>query len=602
MVKPTSSTHQFLEQLSLSPFAPRKKRGFLELHATFAERTATLDVPSSTATRITLSTLVVVILLSTGLLAQQPQPQQQLPPPQQQQPTSQFTGVGSTAFQAPDMPSHHSDPGIYRPPVRTAGTLPQEIQQVTPATWTNPVPNAQLSPASNAKSTSSGSLPLKPPSAGVSVESKIKKPSSTWSSMISMFASLSLVLALFMGVAWFFRGVTPKQSRSLSKDVVQVLGRTQLAARHNMILIRFGRKLVLVSQQLGQTQTLSEIDDPSEVDHLLGLCEQTNSSSISNSFLDVMTQLTSKTKIALAVALCLFLSNPLIAQNASSTNEIRPSTAREASSRDGVAPLLRAATNSILGQNLSGQAKNQSETKASQDEAETLEGPAKWVSPEGLNGSLQILLLLTVLSLAPAILLMTTCYVRIIVVMGLLRQALGTSQLPPSQVITSISLFITLFVMAPVWSQVYDDAIKPYTDSNSGMTMEQAWDKGVQPVRTFMSRQIAMAGNYDDVHLFFSRHAPNSPPPSSFDDVPLTVLLPAYMLSELKTSFMMGFQIYLPFLILDIVIASVTISMGMMMLPPAMISMPFKLLLFVLVDGWHLVVEMLLDSFGTYGS
>jgi len=234
--------------------------------------------------------------------------------------------------------------------------------------------------------------------------------------------------------------------------------------------------------------------------------------------------------------------------------------------------------------------------------ADSLSGPAQWVSPKGLSGSLQILLLLTVLSLAPAILLMTTCYIRIIVVLGLLRQALGAAQLPPSQVITSIALFVTLFVMAPVWGRVYDEAIKPYTDGTSNMTAEQAFEKGIAPVRQFMSRQIEMAGNEDDVHMFYQRNSPGSPAPQSFDDVPLKVLLPAYMLSELKTAFMMGFIIYLPFLILDIVIASVTISMGMMMLPPAMISMPFKLLLFVLVDGWHLVVQMLLDSFGTYSA
>jgi flagellar biosynthetic protein FliP len=290
------------------------------------------------------------------------------------------------------------------------------------------------------------------------------------------------------------------------------------------------------------------------------------------------------------------------AQNSSSSSDSRPAMSRDSNGSDSVSPLLKAASDSIFGQPRTNAANASNDQNGQNNDAGLLEGPAKWVSPEGLSGSLQILLLLTVLSLAPAILLMTTCYVRIIVVMGLLRQALGAAQLPPSQVITSISLFVTLFVMAPVWSKVYDDSIKPYTDPKSGMTMEQAWNKGVAPIRTFMSRQIHMAGNYDDVLLFYSRHSPNSPPPSGWDDVPLTVLLPAYMLSELKTSFMMGFQIYLPFLILDIVIASVTISMGMMMLPPAMISMPFKLLLFVLVDGWRLVVQMLLDSFGTYGT
>jgi flagellar biosynthetic protein FliP len=229
-----------------------------------------------------------------------------------------------------------------------------------------------------------------------------------------------------------------------------------------------------------------------------------------------------------------------------------------------------------------------------------LGGPDAWLSPKGLSNSLQILLLLTVLSLAPAILLMTTCYVRVIVVFGLLKQALGAQQLPPSQVITSISLFITIFVMSPVWTRVYNEGIEPYTQEGSQVSATDAWERGVAPVREFMARQILMAQNEDDVFLFYSRYAPGSPSPKNFDEVPLQVLLPAYMLSELKTAFLMGFKIFLPFLILDIVIASVTVSMGMMMLPPAMISMPFKLLLFVLVDGWRLVVEMLLASFGTF--
>jgi flagellar biosynthetic protein FliP len=159
---------------------------------------------------------------------------------------------------------------------------------------------------------------------------------------------------------------------------------------------------------------------------------------------------------------------------------------------------------------------------------------------------------------------------------------------------------MTMFIMAPVWNQVYDKAIVPYTAENSTMTMQQAWEAGVQPLREFMSRQIDMAGNHDDVHLFYAYNDPGAQAPKHFEEVPLQVLLPAYMLSELKTAFLMGFQIFLPFLLIDLVVASVTISMGMMMLPPAMISLPFKLLLFVLIDGWHLVVAMLLESFGTY--
>ncbi len=222
-------------------------------------------------------------------------------------------------------------------------------------------------------------------------------------------------------------------------------------------------------------------------------------------------------------------------------------------------------------------------------------GPEAWAGPEGLSSTIQVMLLLTVLSLAPAVLLMTTCFVRIIVVLGLLRQAIGTQQLPPSQVITAMSLFLTLLIMTPAWKQVYDEAVVPYT--NHQITGEQAWQAGVQPLRRFMSLQIERTGNSDDVHLFLAYLPSDQPQPESYDEVPLQVLLPAFMLSELKTAFLIGLQVYLPFLILDMVIAAVMVSMGMLMLPPVLISLPFKLLLFVLIDGWHLVIGMLLESF-----
>ena len=220
-----------------------------------------------------------------------------------------------------------------------------------------------------------------------------------------------------------------------------------------------------------------------------------------------------------------------------------------------------------------------------------------WTSPEKLQSSLRILLSVTVLSLAPGILLMGTSFVRIAIVLGLLRQALGTQQFPSNQVVTSLALFMTLAIMSPVWKAVYDESIVPYTDPQTPMTWEEAWQAGAQPVRQFMSRQIDAAGNHEDVHLFCRYLPSETARPETFADVPLQALLPAFMLSELKTAFLIGFQVYLPFLVLDIVVASVTVSMGMLMLPPVVISLPFKILLFVLVDGWHLVVEMLLTSF-----
>ena len=222
------------------------------------------------------------------------------------------------------------------------------------------------------------------------------------------------------------------------------------------------------------------------------------------------------------------------------------------------------------------------------------------------------MLLLTVVSLAPALLLMTTSFIRILVVLGLLRQAIGTQQLPPSQVLTSIALFMTMLLMTPIWTEVYEKGIKPYSDKEIGM--ETAWERGTEPVRRFMAAQIQRTENDEDVYLFL-KYMPSELDPETGEypdyvyygatseekNVPLQALLPAYMLSELKTAFLIGFQVYLPFVILDIVVASVTISMGMLMLPPVLISLPFKLLLFVLVDGWRLVIEMLLDSFQVLG-
>ncbi|MDC0936038.1 flagellar type III secretion system pore protein FliP [Pirellulales bacterium] len=240
---------------------------------------------------------------------------------------------------------------------------------------------------------------------------------------------------------------------------------------------------------------------------------------------------------------------------------------------------------------------------------EGLGGPQEWTSPERLSSTLQVMLLMTVVSLAPALLLMTTSFVRILVVLGLLRQALGTQQLPPSQVITSIALFMTALLMTPVWSRVYTEAVQPYSERQIGL--EEAWKRGTTPLREFMGGQIRQTGNDGHVHLFL-RYMPDQVDPETGELpdnyvyfapaegerlVPMQALLPAFMLSELKTAFLIGFQVYLPFVILDMVVASVTISMGMLMLPPVLISLPFKLLLFVLVDGWRLIVEMLLESF-----
>jgi flagellar biosynthesis protein FliP len=223
------------------------------------------------------------------------------------------------------------------------------------------------------------------------------------------------------------------------------------------------------------------------------------------------------------------------------------------------------------------------------------------LSPTGLSSTLKIMLLLTVISLAPSILIMTTCFMRFVIVFGLLRQAMGTQQLPPNQVLVSLCLFLTFLVMSPVWKEAYDDGLRPYTSPAAGqepISLEQAFHRTARPLRRFMIEQIQRTDNVDSVLTFLEFQHPNekTATPERLEDVDTVVLLPAFMVSELKTAFVIGFQIYLPFLVIDMVISTVLISMGMMMLPPVLISLPFKLLLFVLIDGWALTVGMLLES------
>ncbi len=202
---------------------------------------------------------------------------------------------------------------------------------------------------------------------------------------------------------------------------------------------------------------------------------------------------------------------------------------------------------------------------------------------------IQILALLTVLSLAPAFFIMVTSFTRIVIVLSFLRQALGTQQVPPNQVLISLALFLTLFVMAPVGQTVYSQAVEPLLAEK--ISYEEAWSTGIKPIRAFMLRQI----RDKDLELFIDLS--KLPKPETVEQVPLHVVIPAFILSELRVSFQIGFLIYIPFLIIDMVVASILMAMGMMMLPPVMISLPFKLILFVLADGWYLIVGSLVRSF-----
>jgi flagellar biosynthesis protein FliP len=209
--------------------------------------------------------------------------------------------------------------------------------------------------------------------------------------------------------------------------------------------------------------------------------------------------------------------------------------------------------------------------------------------PTNVSTSIKLLLLLTVFSLAPGILILMTSFTRIIIVLSFVRTSLATQQMPPNQVLIGLALFLTFFIMAPTFSEVYEQGLQPLF--NEEITLDEAYDRASEPMKSFMAehtrqKDLALFLSYADVET-----------PKSIQDVPLTALVPAFAISELKTAFQMGFMIFIPFLIIDMAVASILMSMGMMMLPPVMISLPFKILLFVLVDGWYLITNSLLSGF-----
>ncbi|HVN72800.1 MAG TPA: flagellar type III secretion system pore protein FliP [Desulfomonilia bacterium] len=210
-------------------------------------------------------------------------------------------------------------------------------------------------------------------------------------------------------------------------------------------------------------------------------------------------------------------------------------------------------------------------------------------NPEEVVSSLQILFIITILAIAPSIVIMMTAFTRIVVVLGFLRQALGTQQMPPMQVLTALAIFLTFFIMSPTLDKMNDQALTPY--KNGSITFAQALKNAETPLRDFMFKQTRQ----NDLQLFMGLITKDKP--KNKDEVPTRALIPAFMISELKTAFQIGFILFIPFIIIDMVVSSILLSMGMMMLPPVMISLPFKIMLFVLVDGWNLLVGSLIRGF-----
>jgi flagellar biosynthetic protein FliP len=399
----------------------------------------------------------------------------------------------------------------------------------------------------------------------------------------SEFLRVGLALGVVIGLLLLLR-LTVRRMGGLAgggrpSGVVEVLARYPIARAQQLVLLQLSGRIVLLHQSRAGMTTLSEVTDPDEVASLLAKVESGQRRRGGASEDEFARTLGRSAEVGEKVVVDLTRRRPK-ARVAGRSTAAKLALAT-------LAVLLFAAT-------ASAQAADTGLNPITLMETVTEAVPGY---EGGLSTSLNILVLLTVLSIAPSLLVLCTCFTRIVIVLGLMRQALGTQGLPPSQVMIGLALFITFVVMAPTFQRVYDDGIRPYAEGEV-TDYNEVWARTRQPVRDFMFGQIEATGNWSGVYMILNYRGVDTSDPGVLtrSDVDMLTLVPAYVLSELKVAFLMGFRIYLPFLVIDMVIASTLISMGMLMLPPVLISLPFKLLLFVLVDGWQLVVGSLMNS------
>ena len=453
---------------------------------------------------------------------------------------------------------------------------------------------------SRSRETSRG-LPL--PSRTSAVEpngSNRGKTISSSNSLWTTFISLGLIVGTIVLVGKGLKRYGLQGTQALPIDALEVLGRRTIEPKVAVHLVRCGSRILVLGVGSDGVRTLSEIDDPEEVERLTSACRSAskdeaqalrNSRPVSTAQKTHSTLKAERVFMALAaVGLFLASASPVDAQ----TNRVSQSAKRSPEAKEVRQAVAEERPNEIPPVGIE------------RGLPQTFD-PQKIGSPQQLGLGLKMLAMMTIFSLAPSILMMTTCFVRFIVALGLLRQALGTQQGPPNQVLTAICMFLTFLIMSPVWQKSYDEGIRPYTNPAAGESAideATALAKTLGPVRNFMSKQIDKTNNGDAVWMLldFQRPVAGSKSagvwqePQSYDDVPFTVLAPAYVLSELKVGFLIGFQLFLPFLVIDLVVAMILTSLGLTMMPPSMVSLPFKLLLFVLIDGWFLTVGMLLES------
>ncbi len=449
---------------------------------------------------------------------------------------------------------------------------------------------------------------------------------SPWKSLAILGVMIGLILLAGKGL----KRLAPHRFHELSDDLFTPLGYRSLSRNHTVHLVRVGQRLLLIGSSSEGLRTLSEITDPEEVIRLTDLATRAAGKPPARAARDAGAQTsgqisdssginpedllppektghTSRTSgsrlgpLSRRVAIVLFALCLGTSQLAAELPESRSARSDRlqilpASSRRHTPPEVPSVRDAV----------DHAAEKIEQNSSRELPSIQEAFSPQGIWPTVRLAALFSVVSLAPAILVMTTCYVRIYIVLGLLRQALGVAQFPPNQVLAGLSLFVTALVMWPIWTRAYEEGIRPYTENTylskaeQDAALENALTATVHPIREFMSRQIEATGNEAALDLFAtfsaSREGTETAYPEYYEDVSLRALLPAFLLSELKTAFLIGVQIFLPFLVIDLVVSSLLSSLGLVTLAPTVVSLPLKLLLFVMIDGWFLTVEVLLNS------
>lgn len=410
-------------------------------------------------------------------------------------------------------------------------------------------------------------VPLEAESEAVAAKIRPRSPATVFDWRVVV-----LLAVVTGGLVAVRRFATPRVA-TLPPDVFEVLGTSSLGGPHPVRVVRFGPKTLLVSVSSGGCQTLSEITDPEATECIARACRGQHPA--------LRPAGRAASAAGLLVGLALLSASPAraadppAAANEPAVVAVEPAAATVAADPAPIAsPTVAPETGSGV---------------------EAVGGLVRTlVGSRSLDTTLSAALMFGVASLAPAVLLMTTCFVRMSVVLSLVRQGLGTAQLPSNQIITSLALFLSAMVMWPVWTSAYRAGVEPY--QAGAITLTQAYEQGSLPIRRWMANQIEQAGNRDTMLLFLERHPDAPRQPATYDEVPLETLLPAFLVSELETAFTIGFRMLLPFLVLDVLVATLVVSTGLVMLPPTLVSLPLKLLVFVMADGWSLVVRSLLDS------